>query len=284
MTQEIRATVTSQQGGFLWMDSLYVESGQYAALTTLPDGCDMLNLLHLTVVNVECSDTSICLGDSAILSASVSLSESVYVDSLVPVKARPGDVLCDDGSLLPVGTFLASGKTPKGVVFHVDETGLHGLAIALQESVRIFTREPVNLFFSNLFNYVSEANRDLDGENNTLALIGLSEALNRSDYPADITAAGYCYYYDHRSLSTDISPRGWYLPSLGELNLLWSEIISVNQTLDQLLGLNGAYANVSDAFYWSSTLKNALFIWTSGAYNNIGNYGNSYKVRPITKF
>ena len=123
-------------------------------------------MLYLTVFDAECTGAEICRDDSATLTLSASLSDTYRQDTLMSRKARPGDVLCTDGSLLPVDSFLVSGKAPKGVVFHVDPTGIHGLAVALVETNRVFSFTTPHIIMSQLYYYPQDAILDVDGEAN----------------------------------------------------------------------------------------------------------------------
>ena len=77
----------------------------YAVLLTDADGCDHLEVLYLTVIDVNTPGGEVCSGDSVALSLSASLSDTFRQDSLLPKRARPGDVLCTDGSVLSADSF-----------------------------------------------------------------------------------------------------------------------------------------------------------------------------------
>lgn len=280
---ETVATVT-QQSGYLWHDSLYAESGRYAVSFTDSVGCDHLDVLHLTVIDVNVPDGEVCRGDSVALSLSASLSATFRQDSLLPRRARPGDVLCTDGSVLSADSFLISGKTPMGVVFHVDESGFHGLAAALTEAQRKFPiPDELRMLIQHLFS--SSEVYDMNGQTNTLNLKSIIGTFSEADFNPDVSAAGYCYYFNPATLVSDDENHGWFLPSDGELNILYSNILDVNQTMRKLCSINSAYKSFDAFYYWSSTINSnnkAMMYSAFGWYAD--EYGGTCAVRPVTKF
>ena len=281
---ETSATVVRQMG-YLWRDSVYRESGRHAVLLTSADGCDYLDVLNLTVIDTYCPDAEICLGDTVSLSVSATLSSEGVRDTLLRRVARPGDVLCADGSILPVDSFLISGKSAKGIVFYVDETGFHGRAVALTEVQRmvVYANPPFVLRQPIIKDTV--AIRDWDGESNTLILRALDAAYNDVSFSSDATAVSYCYYFNHNTLAADGEWHGWYLPSYGELSLMQSNVWEIRQTLNKLCQQNSAFKPFGNYYYWSSTARDANRFWLiSFAGWNPNNYRNVYGVRPVTKF
>lgn len=282
---ELAATVT-RQAGFFWHDSLYTESGRYAVLSAASGGCDRLDVLNLTVLDVANTEGEICGGDSVTLRVAASLSGATYGDEAIPRRARPGDVLCTDGSLLPADSFPGSGKTPMGVVFQVDETGIHGRAVSLFETSRIFSYSSTPFFImSQSYEDAPSALSDDDGEANTLHMKAVNDAYAGVDFATDSTAASYCYYFNPNTLTTDRTHHGWYLPSFGELTVLQSNVWEVNRTLNRLCQLNSAYKTFSSDNYWSSTYRDANYAWvyTSTSWG-LYRFSQNNGVRPVTKF
>jgi len=283
--EEETSVVAARQSGYLWHDSLYTESGRYAALSTEADGCDRLEVLYLTIVDADCQGGEICRGDSITLSLSASVSETFLQDTLLSRRARPGDVLCTDGSILPVDSFLTSGKYPKGVVFHVDETGLHGLAVAMTETRKAFSLTTPQTILIQSLSTPAQAAFDNDGEANTYHLKVTDEAYSGADFTSDISAASYCYYYNPDILAADGVHHGWYLPSFAELTLMQSNVWDVKQTLDKLALSNTTFSSFKLYNYWSSTLGNQGYAWrysfSSWWVEKVNNYAG---VRPVTKF
>lgn len=284
VVEETVATVPRKTGLF-WHDSLYVESGRYASLSTDPGGCDHLDVLYLTVFEAEAPDAEICRGDSVTLTLSASFSEMSQRDTLTARRARSGDVLCDDGSILPVDSFFASGKVPKGVVFHVDETGIHGLAVALTETSKVFSTASPYLILSTSYFTLASAVRDSDGEANTLHLKSTDDAYSGLDFASDVTAGSYCYYFNHRLLAPDGLHHGWFLPSAAELNLLQGSAWEVKQSINRICQTDNTYKNFSSSRYWSSTFRSGSQVWTFSNTEWSGQaFSNLCGVRPVTKF
>lgn len=281
---EMAATAT-RQAGFRWHDSLYTENGRHAVLSTTAEGCDHLDVLYLTLLDVDCPNREVCRGDSTTLSISASLSTTFRSDTLLPRRARPGDVLCTDGSLISVDSFLASGKYPKGVVFHVDETGVHGLAVALSEDIRSFMNStPLFIMNSPCQNYKAAA-QDADGEANTLHLMAVDDAYSKGTFMTDKSVVSYCYYFNHYTFVPDGQHHGWFLPSVYEINVMLSHLWEVKQTLNKLHQYNSRFKTFNSNYYWSSTLGYHDRVWqlqgTSWYEDDIS---VRKMVRPVTKF
>lgn len=284
---EVTETVATvaKQTGYLWRDSVYHESGSYAVLSSSLDGCDRLDVLTLRVIDADCPDVEICRGDSVSLTVTAALSSSDFRDKLLPRKARPGDVLCTDGAILPVDSFLASGKAAKGVVFYVDESGFHGRAVALAEIQRAASRTIPILVLLQPFQSATTATCDWDGEANTLHLKTIENAYYGDGFNFDATAVSYCYYFNHNTLATDGEWHGWYLPSFGELSLMQSNVWEIVHTMDKLCQQNSAFTPFSSSYYWSSTPLNASRFWRlSFSGWDMESIVRTYGVRPVTKF
>ena len=213
-------------------------------------GCDSNATLQLWVTGTpEISAIAvpgvICLGDSVELHA-IGANANVIIDTL-HVKAFVGDILCTDGTIVHPSDWPC-GQTAKGIVFFVDSTQQHGWALALENDGCVW-------FGSNgttipgMANYPStrEAIFDFDGYTNTQII---RSAGNAATFPA-------IYLLDFEN--------GWYLPAAGQLRLLYSVIMSVNQSL-QLVGgvpINMQLSSApSTSHYWSSTIKEGITVYT----------------------
>lgn len=280
---ETVATIT-QQDGFLWHDSLYREGGRHVFLSTSPDGCDKLEILTLKVLDVSCSNGEICIGDTIPLSISAALTKASSQNNLTSRNAKVGDILCDDGSILSVDSFFLSGKAPKGVVFYVDRTGIHGRALALSEVRGIMSPNPLFNVLVELFNYETSV-RDLDGWQNTCNLLMTNQELHPANNVSDLDALSYCYYYNHVTQTADLLPHGWYLPASGEMFLLFSNMMEVNQSLSKMNHFNNIYQKMNSHDYWSSTIS-ASDLCISFSKGNVKN-DHPYAIkgiRPVIRF
>lgn len=277
-------TVPSSDAGFIWHDSLYTQSGEYSILHSLPNGCDSLDKLHLTLLNVQIQDHEICEGDSAKLAITFTAPESPTQESR---KAKVGDVLCTDGSILHPDTFLASGKTAKGVVFHTDATGIHGLVVGLNESVNTMSGLTFDELFVNLHAHLSDALFDMDGRNNSAQLVAMAESYGVHNLATMVPAVMFCHYYDPLTGTTGTVPRGWYMPSVGEMNLLMGHFLKVNNTLRKLNHQDGQTKQISSYSHWTSSVKENNQVWKLevASYRfSQENSNNQLIIRPITTF
>ena len=282
-TTETKVTTTRQKG-FLWHDSLYREGGKYVHLNTLPDGCDQLDILTLNILDVTCDGVDICAGDTAPLSISASLYSEFHTDSLLTKNTKIGDILCTDGSILPVDSFLISNRNPKGVVFYMDQSGTHGLAIALSESSGVLSNTPLFNIMAETAKTPSQASRDYEGRINTLGYIATCDQLHTTNNSADITAFHFCHYYNHETLMPDQEPHGWYLPAAGEMFILSGNICEINQTLMKMNASNSSYKKMNSPSYWTSTPFSNSDGWSFSNFANRYNRLMKYGIRPITSF
>ena len=279
---------TTGQKGFLWHDSLYREGGRYMFQSTSSDGCDKLDILTLNILDATCENMGICIGDTALLSISASLAKGSFQNPQLPRSAKPGDILCDDGAIVPVDSFPHSGKTPKGVVFYVDRSGIHGRALALSETSGIMASYPLFNVLNELFDNETSP-QDMSGWKNTCNMLQVYQELHPANSFSGLDALSYCYYYNHATLSMDLLPCGWYLPAAGEMYLLFSNILEVNRSLSKMNLFNNAYQKMSFNNYWSSTIGTIIAEENKGIGFSNGNliYALPYSVRgirPVIRF
>ena len=277
--------LSSPEVAFQWRDSLYTESGYYTVLTTRPDGCDSLEVLDLLIVDANVSYEDICQGDVSYLEVETTMPEEVRQSAQLPNRARIGDVLCTDGSVLPSADFSQSGKTAKGVVFYADESGTHGLAVALTE---ISSPLVVAMNNSSLLIHATleDVLWDMDGLMNTKRIRNAVNAATNATFDQHAPAVRYCFNYDHLLLNSGTTPMGWYLPAIGELNLLIVNRLEVNKTLRMLADRNAAVSPMLSSGYWSSSMcgsGKAWIITQSGAISS-ATIGSTYVARPVILF
>lgn len=169
-------------------------------------------------------DAVMCEADTAVLHAAV--TNDVMNFDFISV----GDILCTDGSIVHPANWASSGKTAKGIVFYVDSTDVHGWALGLT-GIRVKWSN-ANGSISGLQNIpqARAAIRDFQGLGNT-------GHINSSQYPA----AKYCI------------DKGGYLPSIGQLNILFGGLAIVNESLELVGGM--VFPATSGWFLWSSTVQ-----------------------------
>lgn len=297
-------------GSYTWHDSVYSTSGQHVYNYTTDDGCDSLDILNLVILSIDTSDNEICIGDSTTVGVFVSSPDVSFITNStgLPQAKAVGDVLCTDGAILRPDSFLTSGKTAKGVVFYIDNTGEHGLAVALTDTVCNWALENIRSQINGEKRQaVHYASQDTAGMNNTLTIKQSAENIGSRNFKENAPAAYFCYYYDHNTHSSGSTPLGWYLPAAGELYVLVANRVPVNATLAKL-GDEYMFPHLGQWSYegfWSSTsayvkLENPTrygYYYAWGVFHlgksisleygpTFRNSGKEYSqhVRPIIKF
>lgn len=120
---------------------------------------------------------------------------------------------------------------------------------------------------------------DFTGKTSTAAQITHSEC-NTESY-----APGFCASYERVNANgRGLTAGRWWLPSLGELMMIYANKRKINYALSLINGATQLAENV----YWSSTESNADYAWH--LYLNDGNMGANIKasyqsrVRPVSAF
>lgn len=120
---------------------------------------------------------------------------------------------------------------------------------------------------------------DWTGKTSTAAQITHSEC-NTESY-----APGFCASYERVNANGQGLTAGkWWLPSLGELMMIYANMRKINYALSLI---NGA-TQLAETWYWSSTESSATYAWRLGLSDGIA--GSSTKatyqsrVRPVSAF
>ena len=123
---------------------------------------------------------------------------------------------------------------------------------------------------------------DFAGRANTTAIINgstSSNVTNTEDY-----AAGFCNKYSRTSANgKGLTAGRWWLPSMGEMVMIWANFDKINYALSKISGATQLQAT----WYWSSTqysAGNAWFLYLNDGY--MRNYWkfNQGRVRPVSAF
>lgn len=123
---------------------------------------------------------------------------------------------------------------------------------------------------------------DFAGRANTTAIINgstSSNVTNTEDY-----AAGFCNKYSHTNANgKGLTAGRWWLPSMGEMAMIWANFDKINYALSKISGATQLQAT----WYWSSTQRSATNAWYLNLYD--GNMYNLWKfyqgrVRPVSAF
>lgn len=229
-------------GSYTWHGATYTSSGSYSRSA---DGCSgeilLLTITDTLGVTVVTDDDSLCRGESTTLHAQAS---NAYV--LPPVAV--GDILCTDGDIVKPSSWPVAGKMAQGVVFYVDTSGAHGWAVHLNDQSEQVKWSSILVDVPGVSNYLhfhaDDLFPDYAGYANTQALWVAGDSLT---YPAAHTVD---------------FPHGWYLPDVGQLDVLFSEMTVLNPSL-QIVG-GTPFPTDEVWFYWSSTesaANNPNFAW-----------------------
>ena len=119
---------------------------------------------------------------------------------------------------------------------------------------------------------------DMDGRANTSTII--------TTLGDNAPAAKFCheYYPSNVDAANALFGAGrWWLPSAGELWMIWSHLLEVNRILAQI----GGTALNRSQWYWSSTETSATNAWflsfSIGLFSNYSKTGE-FSVRPVSAF
>lgn len=120
---------------------------------------------------------------------------------------------------------------------------------------------------------------DWTGKTSTAAQITHSEC-NTESY-----APGFCASYERVNANGQGLTAGkWWLPSLGELMMIYANMRKINYALSLI---NGA-TQLAETWYWSSTECSATYAWYLGlSYGSAFNYTKAAyqgRVRPVSAF
>ena len=182
--------------------------------------------------------------------------------------ANIGDILCTDGSILPLSQFLSSGRTAKAVVFYVDETNQHGWAIHLEyQGSGVWSTDAIDIQSLPNYRQFREAIGDFDGYENTRRI---REAGNASRFPAAWTVD-----FDN----------GWYLPAAGQIRMLYGYIPELNHSLQTVGGI--PFSLSSDWWLWASTECDSETAWDinhEGAEGHSKKDDHNFYIRAVINF
>ena len=123
---------------------------------------------------------------------------------------------------------------------------------------------------------------DFAGRANTTAIINGSTSSNITNTEA--YAAGFCNKYSRTNANGNGLTAGkWWLPSLGEMAMIWANFDKINYALSKISGATQLQEN----WYWSSTQYSANNAWglgLTGGYMYTNWKFSQYRVRPVSAF
>ena len=235
-------------------------------------GVGVLNLsndsLEDSVIKVQSifGDELFCLEEKVLESFTKKVSRKNSSDLISDIDYPDGVYILHD----TLGVKTVDGwnsENNNGVVGVLVVEDGHKIVVALEDS-------PKNLHWSKKRKLVNQPfdeseKSDFNGEY-------YCQKLNSSNFPA----AYYCKTYNKGG-------RNWYLPSSGELWLIYQHLEEIQNALSIVGGQRFVTVRGEDTpVYWSSTEDSAMYAWAMGI-GNIGwcnKIGDRYKVRPVSNF
>ena len=120
---------------------------------------------------------------------------------------------------------------------------------------------------------------DWTGKANTAAQITHAECSSASYAP------GYCAQYSRTNANgKGLTAGRWWLPSLGELMMIYANMRKINYALSLIEGAT----QLAETWYWSSTESSATYAWLlyldNGSANSITKATNQGRVRAVSAF
>lgn len=123
---------------------------------------------------------------------------------------------------------------------------------------------------------------DFAGRANTTAIINGSTSSNVTNTEA--YAAGFCNKYSRTNANgKGLTAGKWWLPSMGEMKMIWANFDKINYALSKISGAT----QLNEIWYWASTQHSAGYAWY--LYLSDGRVDGTYKfgqgrVRPVSAF
>lgn len=244
---------------------------------TAASGCDSIRVLQLLVTGTPTLGTLaqpavICDGGSTTIHA---LGDNASIiqggGPGIPPEVAIGDIVCTDGSIVKPADWPC-GRTAKGIVFYVDDTGRHGWMVHLQNQSTSIKWSTENRRIPSLPFYPTQigALGSFDGYGNTQQIRAYG---NATRYPA-------AYAVDFAN--------GWYLPAMGQLRLLYGNLVEVNAGLAVVDGT--LFEMNVEWVYWSSSVyhypENNSYVWALSEIGGVGLHskGSNGRVRSVSAF
>ena len=186
-------------------------------------------------------------------------------------------------------SYQASGEIAEGVL--LVEGGRHLVIAPTEASSAKWSSKPVSESNTSGSVQISgvtttgdriTALNDFAGRANTTAIINgstSSNVTNTEDY-----AAGFCNRYSRTNANgKGLTAGRWWLPSMGEMAMIWANFDKINYALSKISGAKQLQAN----WYWTSTQNSAYRAWY--LYLRDGNVFSNWKflqnrVRPVSAF
>lgn len=236
-------------------------------------GCDSNSVLTLVVAPnpqpfIRQEGEVFCAGGTTRLHAVTNDTANYATMQHLPV--RVGDIMCADGTIVHPEEWVGHDCNPMAVVFYVDQTGEHGWAVHITEQSTSCIWSTQVSDVDSLVNYLTSRQvlRDTAGYRNTRVLRTTG---TETTYPA--------------AYLVDIAD-GWYLPTCGQLRVLYAALNTVNASLSLVGGTAVGSTSSSNWRYWASNEFDEGFAW-SVASNGFLSYPQkslAHRVRAVRSF
>ena len=186
-------------------------------------------------------------------------------------------------------SYQASGEIEEGVL--LVEGGRHLVIAPTEASSAKWSSKPASSSDTSGSVQISgvtttgdriTALNDFAGRANTTAIINgstSSNVTNTEDY-----AAGFCNRYSRTNANgKGLTAGKWWLPSMGEMAMIWSNFDKINYALSKISGATQLQQN----WYWSSTQFSATIAWNLNLFGGAMRSGYKFtqgRVRPVSAF
>lgn len=185
---------------------------------------------------------------------------------VVNAQVEVGDVLCErkiDGEecVLRPSAFNLSDYKALGVVFRVDHSGQHGWVVDLEKSaIMKWCGTFIEVDATTVGDPYSVV-LETDGYLFTKSLLEAAKIAGLNDMFAAQRGARDAIYDENGRF---VVMGKWYLPAVGQLTYLYSQIVRVEATLDLLKSQGVAVSKLTDGFELWSSNQRSPFVWSVG--------------------
>lgn len=186
-------------------------------------------------------------------------------------------------------SYQASGEIAEGVL--LVEGGRHIVIAPTEASSAKWSSKPVSSSDMSGSVQISgvtttgdriTALNDFAGKANTTAIINGSTPSNVTN--TEEYAAGFCNRYSRTNANgKGLTAGRWWLPSMGEMAMIWANFDKINYALSKISGATQLQAN----WYWTSTQRSATTAWRltlDAGYVNAYYKFAQFRVRPVSAF
>lgn len=186
-------------------------------------------------------------------------------------------------------SYQSSGEVAEGVL--IVEGGKHLVVAPTEGTYKKWSSKPVSLSDTSgsvqISGVTTTDNRitalnDFAGLANTTAIINgstSSNVTNTNDY-----AAGFCNKYSRTNANGNgLTAGSWWLPSIGEMAMIWANFDKINYALSKISGAS----QLESAWYWASTQNTNIYAWILNMKDGIVSFASKSKqggVRPVQYF